>query len=181
MALSSGSGEDGVRIELYVRSLSPRDSRRRIEAIVATLDRLVDAGTLAEYRVLLTGAELPAAPADAITGYGSYLLNRVAVFQEWATATGRSLDALFERRTVDSAYTGEEYDALVAPTAVMAEYEGGDLRFVAPCDEDGEHVTIRERLEDLEADVDLPSTGRLRDADHALPGEPEVPGFTRSR
>lgn len=152
MSPRSGSPRDGVSIELYVRSLSPRESRRRIESIACRLDTLVDDGAVAHYRVLPTGRELPARPADAVTDYGRYLLRRVAAFREWAAETGRCLDAQFERHTVESSFTGESHDALVVPTVVMAEYDDQDLRFVTPCGDGSDHLTVQDRLDHLLAD-----------------------------
>lgn len=175
MGGSSGSEHDDVYVELYVRSLSPRESRRRIEAIVGTLDALATSDVLSGYRVLPTGTELPATPADAITEYGSYLVNRVVAFQEWATSSGRSLGSLFERRTVFSRFTHEEHDVLVFPTVVMAEYVGGDLRFVTPCHENDEHVTVRNRLETLGTGEDEDHDGDrldLEDRIHRSGGTP---------
>lgn len=166
----SGSVDEEVHVELFVRSLSPRDSRRRIESIVDRLDALVAEGAVDHYRVRPTGTELPATPADAITEYGTYLLGRVAAFQEWARATDRCVEALFERRTVSSQFTGDEHDALVLPTVVMAEYEGRNLRFVTPCVDDGENTTVRGRLEDLAA-------GRTVPRENLLPRAKGSPSF----
>ena len=149
MEHGSGSSDSAVRVELYVRSLSPRESRRKIERVVERLERLVEDGVIADYRVVPTGAELPATPADAVTAYGEYLCRRLDVFEEWAAASGRSLGSVLERRTVDSAFTGEVHDALVVPTMLMAEYDGTALRFVAPCDADGERVSVMDRLDAL--------------------------------
>lgn len=143
----SESVDDSVRIELFVRSLSPRESRSRIESIVADLEDHLDAGALAEYRVLVTGRELPAKPADALTDYGTYLRGRVEAFQQWAAVTDRSLGSLFERHTVHSSITEEDYDAIVLPTVAMAEYDGRALRFVSPCQDGDSHVTVTDRLE----------------------------------
>lgn len=156
-------------VELYVRSLSPRDSRRRIEDVVRRLDELVEAGSLERYRVVPTGRELPPTPADAVTDFGAYLLGRLAVFQEWARATGRSVDDLFERRTARSRFTGEDHDALVLQTMIMAEYHGEDLRFVAPCLDGDDHVTVRDRLATLEAGEALPMEDRLARATGSAP------------
>lgn len=156
------AGDEEVTVELFVRSLSPRDSRQRIESIVRQLDALVATGTVARYRVVPTGAELPARRADAVTDIGGALLDRVTVFREWARATGRSIDATFERRTISSRITGEDHDALVLPTVALAEYVGEDLRFVAPCVDGDDHWTVTDRLEALAA-------GEPRHAENRLP------------
>lgn len=172
--MNSGSGiaDDCVRVELLVRSLSPRESRGRIECIVDRLDDLVEAGTLADYQVVLTGAELPAMPADAVTDYGRYLLGRIAVFRRWVTATDHSFGSLFERRTVRSSITGEEHDALLLPTVVMAEYEGGALRFVSPCGEGADHVSVDDRLGTLATDEVTARVDRIPEATDEPPFEP---------
>lgn len=174
MERPSGSPESGVRVELYVRSLSPRESRRAIERVVERLDRLVDDGAITEFRVVPTGAAVPPTPADAVTEFSEFVLHRIAVFEDWARATGRSLGNLFERRSVTSSFTGEDHDAIHMPTMVMAEYGGAALRFVAPCFADGERVTVEDRLDELAIDE---HTG----TDQTLPGAGvrEPPGPTR--
>lgn len=177
----AGDGEE-VTVELFVRSLAPRESRGRIESIVRQLDALVTAGVVTRYRVIPTGAELPATRAAAITDVAGALLDRVAVFREWARATGRSLDVTFERRTGSSRITGEDHDVLVVPTVAMAEYVGDDLRFVAPCAEDGDHWTVLDRLDTLATGEPLPDDDRLPrartvlsvDTDDATPGAGDV-------
>lgn len=172
---ASGSHDAGVRIELYVRSLSPRESRRTIEVVVERLERLVETDVLAGYRVIPTGAELPPTPADAVTEYGEFLLHRLAAVEEWAAASGRSLGSLIERRTVSSAFTGEDHDALVMPTMLMAEYAGTALRFVAPCWTDGERVTVRDRLDALAVGEGVASGETLPGAGVRPPPGPTTP------
>jgi len=175
MDLSSGSAETGVRVELYVRSLAPRESRRTVERVVERLDRLADDGAIAGFRVVPTGAELPPTPADAVTEFGEYLLHRIAVFDEWARVTDRSLGALFDRRAVTSAFTGEDHDAIHMPTMVMAEYAGTALRFVSPCTEDGERVTIRDRLDALDRQEVVDERAQLSGAGVRPPPGPTTP------
>lgn len=176
--MDPGSGSvDEVDVELYVRSLSPPDSRTRIESIVSRLEDLVQDDTISRFRVLPTGSELPATPADAVTDYGAYLLGRIAVFQEWATATGRSVDSLFDRRTVSSSFTGEEHDTISLPTVLMAEYEGSALRFVSPCSEGDEYLTVLERLEDLAAEGTVTQDERLSRAKSTNSFEPSTKGI----
>jgi hypothetical protein len=170
----SGSTESGVRIDLYVRSLSPRESRRQIEHVVERLERLVADSVLAEYRLIPTGAELPATPDDAVTEYGEFLLHRIGVFEDWAAANGRSLGKLFERRTVFSRFTDEEHDAVSMPTMVMAEYDGTSLRFVAPCQDGAERVSVLDRLDALAMDDDVESGEQLAGAGVRSPPGPST-------
>lgn len=140
-----------MAVELYVRSLAPRAARERLERVVGRLEHLEETERIGDVSVRVTGKAIPATPADTVTDYGAFLCNRVAVFREWAGLTNRSLDACFERRTVHSAFTGDEYDAIVWPEIVLAEYVSGDLRFVAPCEQGEESVTVEDRLVALEA------------------------------
>lgn len=175
MKSPSGSRQRGVRVELYVRSLSPRESRRAIERVVGRLDRLVDERAIADVRVVPTGDALPPTPGDAVTEFGEFMLHRIAVFQDWARATGRSLGCLFDRRTVSSAFTGEDHDAIHMPTMVMAEYAGSALRFVSPCVADGERITVADRLETLTVDEVGTDERRLPGSDGRDPPGPTTP------
>lgn len=153
-----------VSVELYVRSLAPRAGRGRLERTVRRLEELDDRDDLEEYQVYVTGRTVPPSPAEAVTEFGAFLHNRVAVFQEWAHRTGRSLDCCFERRSVDSRFTGERHDAIAVPELLLAEYVGGDLRFVAPCLDDETQVTVADRLATLEGEAPTAESDRLERA-----------------
>lgn len=158
-------------VELYVRSLAPRAARDRLERVVARLEELEADGRVGDVSVRVTGKAIPATPAETVTDYGAFLCNRVAVFQEWAHRTGRSLDSRFERRSVHSQFTGDDYDALVWPELVLAEYVDGDLRFVAPCAAGEEATTVEERLTALEAGEPTEEAERLGRARAEAPEE----------
>lgn len=157
-------------VELYVRTLAPRAVRDRLERIVARLEDLESADAIGEFSVRVTGKAIPATPAGTVTDYGAFLCNRVAVFHEWADRTGRSIERCFERRSVHSQFTGDDYDAIVWPELLLAEYVDRDLRFVAPCRDDGETVTIEERLLVLERTEPIEEPDRLS---HARADPPE--------
>lgn len=160
--MSAGHPWDStVAVELYVRSLAPRADRARLRETVASLEKLADTGAIREFSVVLSGKAIPATPAETVTELGAYLCNRVAVFREWAKASGRSVGPTFDRRSVHSEFTGEDYDAVVMPDMLLAEYVGNDLRFVAPCREDGDLVTVGERLDELAACVATDGRDRL--------------------
>jgi hypothetical protein len=146
--MAAPTSSDGTpTIELYARSLAPRAARDRLESVAERLDDLEAAGAIETYSVRVTGKAIPATPADTVTDYGAFLCNRVAVFQEWAHQTGHSIDRQFDRRAVHSEFTGADYDAIVWPELVLAEYLDGELRFVAPCLDDGDSITVEDRLE----------------------------------
>ncbi len=154
----TGETPEGVHAELYVRSLAPRGAADEQATVVETLDKLSDRTTLADYQVHVCGEHLPATPAETQTTFGQYLLNRIAVFTEWAQRNDCSFGKLFERRTVDSALTGATRDVITLPMMTLAEYDGTDLRFVSPCSVDGETVSVRDRLDELLAGSDVETT-----------------------
>jgi len=169
----NGQTSRGVHAELYVRSLAPRGLGDRQDAVVETLVTLSAQGTLSEYTVYVCGEQAPASPAAATTEFGQYLLNRVAVFYEWADRNDCSLGSVFERRTVDSSILGERCETLVLPVMVLAEYEGEDLRFVAPCQTGGETITVQDRLDELRDGGDV-DTDPLPNARASPPSTPLV-------
>jgi len=143
------SGSPGVHLELFVRSLSPGGARSSLEGILDRITCLAEQRVIDGYAVRVCGKGIPATPAATRTAFGSYLLNRVAVFHEWAEHNDLSIDSLFEQRRVRSSLTGEDRRELVVPLFVLAEYEDGGLRFVAPCEIDDRVRTVPERLDDL--------------------------------
>lgn len=157
-------------VELYVRTLAPRTVRDRLERLVARLEDLDSADAVAEFSVRVTGKAIPATPADTVTDYGAFLCNRVAVFHDWADRTGRSVDRCFERRSVHSQFTGEDYDAIVWPELLLVEYLDQDLRFVAPSRAEGDTTTIEDRLQVLERAEAVEEPERLS---HARAEPPE--------
>lgn len=139
----------GVHCELWVRSLSPRGVRDRQATLVRRLAALAGAGTIDDYGVLVVGRELPARPADAVTDFGRYLLDRIADFQSWAAVNDRSLGSLFEPETVRSTIAGGTDRRIVLPVFTLAEYDDGALRFVAPCQGEAAVWTVQDRLAHL--------------------------------
>lgn len=141
---------DGVRLELYVRSLSPRGTYRRQEALIERLERLSAAGRIDDYSVEVWGRRVAFSTAAARTEAGKHALARHAVFKRWADANDRSIGSFFEVRTVDSKLADERYRALIFPGAALAEYRDGELRHVAPCSDGGTVYTVEDRLDRFE-------------------------------
>lgn len=171
--LMTGSLKPGVHVELYVRSLAPRGLQEGQRVVLETIESLKRSGTLTDHTLYVSGAEIPATPAETVTDFGKFLLNRAAVFSAWADKNDVSLGKLFERRSIHSSITGEHRETLVFPVMALAEYEGTDLRFVAPCTVDGTSVTVRDRLDELRAGTEI-ETVCLPDA-HASPPNPSQP------
>lgn len=159
----------GVHCELFVRSLAPRAGGEQHVAVLERLDSLVDEGAIDDYSVQVTGSAVPASPGRAVTEYGRYLLNRIAVFEEWARLHDQNLGAIFERVGVDDSILNREREVRQLPMLAMAEYENQHLRFVTPCETDDGRVEVLDRLEMLAGEED-PDCFEL---DHARSTEPE--------
>lgn len=144
-----GSTNRGVYVELYVRSLAPRGVLDRQRAVVASIERLAAEGRVSGHTVRVCGREIPATGAGTTTDFGDFLLDRIAAFSSWADRNDYSLGRLFDERTLDSSLTDEHRETVAVPVMALAEYEGADLRFVAPCSADGTTITVRDRLEEL--------------------------------
>jgi DNA-binding Lrp family transcriptional regulator len=161
----SESSTSGVHLELFVRSLCPEGCRSSQTAAIRRLEELEVAGTIDDYTVQICGRAVPPRPSDAVSEFGTYLLNRIAVFQEWAAVDGRSLGTHFEPETVRSTITGEEYDRIVLPVMILAEYEDDALRFVSPSEGSERTWCVPGRLEYLAKEREpRPSTERLAGA-----------------
>jgi hypothetical protein len=140
-------------VELYVRSLAPRQARQQQDAVI---DRLVDLereGRIDEFTLLVWGRQVPASPARTRTDAGLFALNRIAVFTEWADGNGYSVDEQFQRRTVDSTITDETYQVVTVPVMTLAAYRDEDLQFVAPVSGPDGDVTVQDRLAELATDA----------------------------
>lgn len=135
-----------MTVELYVRSLTSWAGRPQQEAVINRLERLNATDGIDEFTVHVWGQQVP---LSTTTDAGQSVLDRVAEFREWAADTGRSLDRAFRTRQVDSEFVDEQYETLVLPMVVLAEYQDDDLRYVAPCSENGEVCTVRDRLDQL--------------------------------
>ncbi|MFD1585573.1 HTH domain-containing protein [Halorientalis brevis] len=144
------TSDEPVRLELYVRSLLAEQARSQQDEVIERLNALKDDGAIDEFQVVIWGRQAPASPAQARTDAGVFVLNRVAVFSEWAAANGLSVDEHFEHRSVESSIVNESYQAVRFPVMTLAEYHGQDLAFVAPATEQDATHTVRERLAHIE-------------------------------
>ena len=172
--LMTGSETEGVHVELYVRSLAPRGIHPRQRAVIDTLGHLSERGIVDDHLIHVCGDQVPASRAEAVTAFGQFLLDRIAVFREWADRNDWSLDPGFGRREVDSSLTGHHIDVLTVPVMALAEYEGDDLRFVAPVSCDDTTWTIQDRLDALRARGTPDSADHLTDARTEPPHSPAL-------
>lgn len=150
----SSSDTHRRRLELFVRSLGAGGQPSRSAILLERLDELVAADVVADYSVHVAGQSIRPEVARA-TDPGRFLCERVASFHEWAVRAGVSLEPFVETRQIHSEITGEEYEIIVFPTAILAELEGERVRAVAPCADGEEVFGVEDLLEAL-----VPAEGR---------------------
>jgi len=134
------------RVELYLRSLAPTETREHQEAVVETLQSLEADGRLAGFEVALCGECVCPESSTADTAVGRRLLRRYEAFEEWADERDRELVGFRERDT-ESLLTETTVTGIVFPQMVLAEYCEGRLDFVAPSRDGTDQTTVRDRLE----------------------------------
>jgi len=137
------------RVELNVRSLASRTGDGVQERAVEALRRLEADGAVASFAVRVWGEQVGLSTTAVETERGQEVLERVGAFRAWANRNGVSLEPFFDARATTSRITGEEYTVLCLPVAAMAEYEGGDLAYVTPHEDDGVVRTVGGRLDVL--------------------------------
>jgi hypothetical protein len=121
---------EGTHVELYVRSLSPTDTRGSQES---TLRRLQRTDAVDSIEVIVTGDRICPETVAASTEIGAALLEKFEQFERWASETDRTLEPAFRRETGRSLLTGESVSGACFPDRALAEYRNGTLSFVAPC------------------------------------------------
>lgn len=145
----TSSRDTATDVELYVRSLASPGSCDVLDSVLDRLERLEETGHITAYTVEIWGKELTVSTANR-TEAGRQVLGRLSSFVEWADRTEHSLEC-FDRRRVHSEMIEESYQSIRLPTMVLAEYEGEQLRHVAPCRDGETVVTISDRLDALES------------------------------
>ena len=143
-----------VTLEVFVRSLAPTSGQERQRAVLAHLDRLDSEGLIDGYDVHVWGDAVAADSAASDTAAGRGVRTRVAAFQQWALSENVSVQPFFETSTQSSAMTGEERTVISLPELTVAEYEGGELNGMAPHRADGDVVSVRDYVEEMELRLD---------------------------
>lgn len=140
---------DPIRLELYVRTLSPPGARTRQEEVIDDLQHLEDADHVADAHVHVWGRQIDPTTNAADTEQGQFVLNRIAEFKQWALANNTTLDSFYETREQSSSITGADHTSIILPKMGLAEYHGAELAQVSPCSEPDSVYTITDHLEDL--------------------------------
>jgi len=145
---------------LWVRSLNPDGAGPRRDRAIARLRDLADRGRLDDATVRLWGKRIRPGTAAARTDHGARILDRVERFRSWARREGYSLRPFVQDRARDGR------TELLLPTMALAEYAGGELRFVSPCANAEEGHTVFDRIEALD---DGDGSGRDEPGDWTSP------------
>lgn len=150
-----GEGGSGSRLEvhLYVRSLAAAEGSPYGESAIERLEALEAAGVVDAHEIEIWGADLVLSTADA-TPVGERILDRLERFQTWIEENGCSFGPAWRIRDRSSWFGDRSPPRLVLPTVILAEYEDGRLRHLAPCADGEELVTVRQRLEAIGADAE---------------------------
>jgi hypothetical protein len=170
--MNTGETGEPPRVELWVRTLYQSGVEQRQEAVFRRLERLTEREAIDSFEVHMAGEKVGIASAAARTAVGRRALDEFEQFRGWAERNDRSLDRFFEIRTVDSAFTGERYQALSFPAITLAEYVDGELRHVAPHTDGSTSTTVSDRLDRLEGGATPPIAGS-DDRQLAAPSAPE--------
>ncbi|SEM98586.1 hypothetical protein SAMN05216388_100184 [Halorientalis persicus] len=153
------SNTDPIRLELYVRTLSPPGARTRQEQVLERLQRLEDEGHVDDFYVKVWGRQIDPTTKAAETDQGEFILNRIAEFKQWALANNTTLESFYQTHEQSSSITGQDHTTIVLPKMGLAEYRGGELAQVAPCTDGDDVHSVVNHLDDLERRLaDQPTT-----------------------
>ncbi|WP_336002336.1 HTH domain-containing protein [Halorientalis halophila] len=141
---------DSLRLELYVRTLSPPGARTRQEEVIERLQRLEDEGQITDFYVKVWGRQIDPTTNAADTDQGQFILNRIAEFKQWALAENTTLESFYQTHEQSSSITGQDHTTIVLPKMGLAEYEGTELQQVTPCTEGDEVTSVINHLDELE-------------------------------
>ncbi|MFB6179925.1 MAG: HTH domain-containing protein [Halorientalis sp.] len=148
--METTTGSDPIRLELYVRTLSPAGARARQEAVLDRLKRLEADGHIDDWYVKVWGNRIDPTTTAAETDQGQFILNRIAEFKQWALAENTTLESFYQTHEQSSSITGEDHTNIVLPKMGLAEYHGTELQQVAPCTTGDEVYSVGDHLDDIE-------------------------------
>src|SRR6056297_1040755 len=155
--MEATTNADPIRLELYVRTLSPPGARARQEAVLERLQRLEDEGHIDDFYVKVWGRQIDPTTRAADTDQGQFILNRIAEFKQWALAENTTLESFYQTHEQSSSITGEDHTNIVLPKMGIAEYHGSELEQVAPCTTGDDVYSIVDHLDELERRLAGPS------------------------
>lgn len=131
---------DEHRLQVFVRSLSPVAAHEQRTELLDALERADEQGDIDSYDLDLLGDELCLCTRCQQVGLSSALSTELLAFSSWYQNGMQSTG--FTERTVDSAYTGDQYRTLVPPETAVGIYLDDTLAGVFPCLVDGTHYDV---------------------------------------
>lgn len=137
--------EKPPRLELYVRSLAPRDIRESQDQIFETLQSLEEADRISEFEVVVCGDCICPSSPTAATTIGQRLLDCYESINEWASEADRELVG-FEKRETSSMIRETTVESISFPKILLVEIRDGSVSFVAPSKSETEKTTVLDRL-----------------------------------
>lgn len=137
--------EKPPRLELYVRSLAPRDIRESQEEVFETLQSLEETGRISEFEVVVCGDCVCPSSPTAATAIGQQVLGCYESANEWATESDRELVG-FEKRETKSMLRETTVEGISFPKLLLVEIRDGSVSFVAPSKSETEKTTVLDRL-----------------------------------
>lgn len=160
--MNAATTPDDVRLELYVRTLSPPGARSRQDEVLERLERLEEEDPVEDVFVKVWGKQIDPTTKAADTDQGQFILNRIAEFQQWALANNTTLESFYQTSEQSSSITGEEYTTIVLPKMGMAEYHGNELAHVSPSTTGEDDVfRVGDHLEQIERRLTGQPSGTL--------------------
>ncbi|EMA23776.1 HTH domain-containing protein [Haloarcula argentinensis] len=146
-----------VRVELFVRSLCPKDATQQQHYVLDRLQALEDAGRIEDLSILIWGRRIEPRLAQR-TAEGRHLLERLSMFEQWERDSDASLDAFDWEHPLTNMVSDDSVSVITLPTLALAEYVDGDLQHVAPCTRDGTVHRVADRVNRLADTADLADT-----------------------
>jgi hypothetical protein len=139
--------ENGMRLELYRRSIVPSVARERQTATVERLRALnaterIEAVTMHSWEKQISIEENQHKEGETHHVY--------AAFEDWAHEYGVNLSPSFQTRECYSSITGESHTAVVLPILCLAVSTGNRLHAVFPHADEGETHSVGDALNTLE-------------------------------
>ena len=138
-----------VGLEFFVRSLAPNQCYPQQQAIVQRLRRLETEGTITEFGLDVWGDQI-AGSRNVQSERHSRYRTRLAAFRDWAEAHDMSLRPGFQAETIHSEFTGETVTRIRLPIMTLAEYDGGNHRFVSPSSDGDSHFSVTDHIAAIE-------------------------------
>ena len=152
------SDGDAHVAHVYVRSLSPPlGARGAQERVLERLQALEDAGTFDAVELDVVGEQLCTESVATELETVESVLDDVGDIREWTDCECRAAE-VFDRRTIHSRTTGEEYETLRTPRVLLTVSVDDSLVAVFPCVAAGTCVSVVDYL-----DLLVERTGSARD------------------